>query len=370
MAPAQWTDSDHRFMREALALAHAGIGLVSPNPAVGAVLVKDGKVVGRGTHVYEGRKHAEVLAIEDAGSEARGSTLYLNLEPCSHFGRTGPCADAVVTAGISRVVCAMEDPNPAVAGQGFVRLRAAGVQVEVGLYQDEAQRLNDWFAKFVRTGIPFVTLKAGMSLDAKIAPAPDSNGSPWITSEAARQHAQQLRHAADAIVVGIGTVLADDPSLTDRTGLPRRRSLLRIVLDSHLRTPLTSKLVQSANHDLLICCSPDAAAHSMEHLTSAGAEVIAAPCDWHVLLRLLAERNITSVLIEGGAKVFASALNASVVDKLALYLAPKLLGGEALSAFGSTTTSVPQLRRFRAQRIEDDVLLTGYIRDPYDQIPN
>ncbi|MBV9670264.1 MAG: bifunctional diaminohydroxyphosphoribosylaminopyrimidine deaminase/5-amino-6-(5-phosphoribosylamino)uracil reductase RibD, partial [Acidobacteriales bacterium] len=239
-------EQDARFMREALTLAQAGAAQVSPNPAVGAVLVKGGRVVGRGMHTYEGRKHAEVLAIEDAGPEhSRGATLYLNLEPCSHYGRTPPCADAVISAGVSRVVCAMQDPNPEVSGQGFVRLRAAGVVVDVGMYEAEAKELNESFAKWIRTGRPFVTLKAGMSLDGKIAPGKASGVSRWITSEAARNHAQGLRHTHDAILVGVGTVVADDPSLTDRTGLVRRRPLLRIVVDEHLKIPIHSKLVDS-----------------------------------------------------------------------------------------------------------------------------
>jgi diaminohydroxyphosphoribosylaminopyrimidine deaminase/5-amino-6-(5-phosphoribosylamino)uracil reductase len=366
---SSFSQADQRYMREALTLAQAGVGLVSPNPAVGALLVKDGKVVGRGTHIYDGRKHAEVLAMEDAGAEsARGSTLYLNLEPCSHVGRTGPCADAVIAAGITRVVCAMEDPNAMVAGQGFVRLRAAGLQVDVGLFEAKAKQLNESFAKWIRTGLPLVTLKAGMSLDAKVAPAPGSVHSPWITSEASRTHAQGLRHAADAILVGIGTVLADDPALTDRTGLPRRRPLLRIVLDSSLRIPVESQLVKTADANLLIVCAPAFTEnHTASTLRERGVEVIGiAPDDhWRSLLANLAQRQVTSLLIEGGAGVYASALQSGVVDKLALYIAPKIMGGEALAAFSSPLPHPVELRQFRARRIEEDLFLTGYVHDPY-----
>src|SRR5258708_28442124 len=236
-------DNDDLFLGRALELARAGIALTSPNPCVGAVVVtSDGTLVGEAFHTYQGKKHAEILAIERAGERARGGTLYLNLEPCSHQGRTGPCADAVIAAGIRRVVCSMGDPNPMVAGRGFAKLRAAGIQVEVGGFEAEARQLNEAFAKYIRHKTPFVTLKCAMTLDGKIAPksAPGDSSkgearTAWITGGAARAHVHQLRHQSDAILTGIGTVLADDPLLTDRTGLPRRRPLLLVVLDSRLR---------------------------------------------------------------------------------------------------------------------------------------
>src|SRR5277367_178729 len=258
-------------MRRALQLARAGLGLVSPNPAVGAVIVDaSGREIGSGTHTYDGVKHAEVLALEQAFERARDATLYLNLEPCSHQGRTPPCADAVIAAGISRVVCSMQDPNPQVAGQGFTKLRAAGIKVEVGLFEAEAKKLNERFAKYIRTGKPLVTLKSAMTLDGKIADAtkpgvgpasatPASEGARsgyhWITGEVARAHVQQLRHQSDAILAGVGTVMADDPLLTDRSGLPRRRKLLRVILDSYLRIPPESRVIQTAESDVLVLCS-------------------------------------------------------------------------------------------------------------------
>src|SRR4029079_17266829 len=261
------TNLDELHMREVLDLARAGIALTSPNPCVGAVIVDDaGKVVGSGSHTYDGLKHAEVLAIEQAGAKARGATLYLNLEPCSHQGRTGPCADAGIAAGIKRVVASTPDPNPAVSGRGFAKLRQAGIQVASGLLEEEARSLNDAFAKYIRYRIPLVTLKAGMTLDGKIAPPPEGmmlgaevgTGGPtggWITSEEARAHVQLLRHQHDAILVGVGTVIADNPLLTDRTGLARRRPLLRVILDSHLRLPLQSRVAQTAKEDVLVVCS-------------------------------------------------------------------------------------------------------------------
>src|ERR1700682_3161255 len=247
--------TDEQFLHRALDLARQGIGLASPNPYVGAVVVDTGgNIVGTGTHTYAGVKHAEVRALEHAGVKANGGTLYINLEPCSHQGRTAPCAEAVITAGIRRVVASMQDPNPAVSGRGFERLRAAGMQVEVGRLEDEARRLNESFAKYIRHGMPLVTLKAAMTLDGKIAPPPaeslrEADGAPsggWITSDLARAHVQELRHQHDALLGGVGTILADDPLLTDRSGRPRRRPLLRVILDSRLRLPVESRLVQSA----------------------------------------------------------------------------------------------------------------------------
>src|SRR5215468_892064 len=253
-------ESDGAFLRHALALAQKSFGLASPNPNVGALLVQDdGNIVGRGFHTYDGLKHAEVLAIEQAGDKARAATLYINLEPCSHHGRTGPCTDAVIAAGIRRVVACMPDPNPVVSGRGFAQLRQAGIQVASGILEEEARPLNDAFAKYIRYKLPLITLKAAMTLDGKIAPPPDDlsgtlgAGGPtggWITSDRARTHVQQLRHQHDAILVGVGTVIADNPLLTDRSGLPRRRSLLRVIVDSHLRMPLGSRVAQTASDDV------------------------------------------------------------------------------------------------------------------------
>src|SRR5947207_4360486 len=256
--------SDERYMAHALKLAHQGRALASPNPRVGAVIVDcNDRVAGTGFHTYEGRKHAEVLAMEEARDHARGATLYLNLEPCCHQGRTGPCTDAIIAAGLKRVVVAMTDPNPQVAGQGLEKLRAGGIDVETGLMQAEARKLNESFAKYIRHRQPLITIKSGMTLDGKIAPPPGESATPsalgvggasggWITSTEARAHVQELRHESDAILVGVGTVIADDPLLTDRTGQPRRRPLLRVVLDSRLRLPLESRLVATAQSGVLV----------------------------------------------------------------------------------------------------------------------
>jgi len=337
--------ADRDFMREALALAGKGMALATPNPMVGAIVVQGDRIVGRGFHTWQGLKHAEILALEEAGEAARGATVYQTLEPCSHTGRTGPCADALIAAGVSRVVAASADPNPLVGGEGFRRLRAAGVRVDIATeFQAEAEKLNEPFFHFMRTGRPLVTLKSASTLDGKIAAPEDNTG--WITSERARAHVQELRHASDAIVTGIGTALADDPRLTDRSGLPRARPLWRVVLDSTLRLPLESQLVQTAadssNNDLIVAATSAASAERRRALENRGVEVklFDGPrgrVDIRDVIALLSERRCLSVLIEAGSKVNWAALESGVVDKVFLYYAPKILGGlQSLPMAGGT----------------------------------
>ncbi len=386
--------TDEQFMRRALDLARAGIGLVSPNPVVGAVVVEPGgNEVGAGTHTYDGIKHAEAIALEKAGPSARGGTLYLNLEPCSHQGRTGPCADAVIGAGITRVVCSMQDPNPQVSGQGFARLRSRGIHIDVGLLEAEARRLNESFARFIRHHTPLVTLKAAMTLDGKIAPPPagktpaDSSGARvpheiaaggstggWITGEIARQHVHVLRHENDAIMAGVGTVIADDPLLTDRSGRARRRPLLRVILDSWLRMPEASRLVKSAQGDVLVLYS-QADEKRKEELERLGLRVekVVAHSDGRPnlpdVMRHLAKYDITSVLIEGGATVNWNALSSGVVDKLFLFYAPKILGEGAVPFVASVehghTHIALAARRLRLHQFGEDFAVEGYLRDVY-----
>lgn len=319
------------YMREALGLARQGAGRTSPNPAVGAVLVKEGQVAGRGFHTYAGVKHAEILAIEEAGEAARGATLYLTLEPCCHQGRTPPCTDAILAAGIRKVVAAMEDPNPLVRGEGIRRLRSAGVEVEVASeYTREAEKLNEAFVHFMRTGRPLVTLKAAVTLDGKIA-APDDNYG-WITSEAARAHVQEVRHQHDAVVTGIGTVLSDDCRLTDRTGLERSRPLLRIVLDSQLRLPLTARMVTGCRSDLLVVTTSAASPERRRALAERNVQIVSfdgagGRTDLPSLVEYLASQRYLSLMIEAGSKVNWAALESGIVDKILFYYAPKILGG-------------------------------------------
>ncbi len=363
------------YLREALELARKGKGQTSPNPAVGAVLVRDGEVVGRGFHTYGGMKHAEIWALDEAGARARGATLYINLEPCSHKGRTGPCADALIAAGVSRVIAAMQDPNPRVAGEGLRKLQAAGIEVELAHdFGAEAEKLNEDFVHFMRTGRPLVTLKTALTLDGKIA-APDDNRG-WITSDVARAHVQHLRHNSDAILTGVGTVLADDCLLTDRTGLPRSRPLLRVVADSQLRIPLDSKMVAGVKGDLAIVTTSAASTERRKALESRGVKVLtfdgkSGRTDLRRLVEWLGEEKCLSLLIEAGSMLNGAALDTGIVDKIFFYYAPKILGGtESLSVAGGIG-----LRRrmdailFRGIQLhpiaEDEFAVEGYIRKEF-----
>jgi diaminohydroxyphosphoribosylaminopyrimidine deaminase / 5-amino-6-(5-phosphoribosylamino)uracil reductase len=375
--------TDEIFLRQALDLARQGIGLTSPNPCVGAVLVDaHGGVVGIGFHTFDGLKHAEILALEQAGEKARRATLYVNLEPCSHRGRTGPCADAVIASGVSRVVACMQDPNPLVAGQGFAELRDAGVTVESGILEEDAKLLNEHFAKYIRHHTPLITLKSAMTLDGKIAPPPSpsarigSSGNNWITGDLARAHVQELRHQNDAILVGVGTVIADDPLLTDRSGRPRRRPLLRVILDSRLRLPVESRLVQTAHDDVVVLCS-FAEEKKKRQLLKLGIRVEQLPTansDGHPDLAaaalFLGETEITSLMIEGGAMVNWAALASGIVDKVFLYYAPRILGGVTSVPFAGGTGfpalgNAVHVKSIRLHRFGEDFAVEGYLKDPY-----
>jgi diaminohydroxyphosphoribosylaminopyrimidine deaminase/5-amino-6-(5-phosphoribosylamino)uracil reductase len=375
------TMQDERFMDRAIQLAAATVGLASPNPQVGCVLVQGDEVVAEGAHLYDQRDHAEITALKQAanlGLDTTGATAYVTLEPCSHHGRTGPCADALIAARIGRCVVATEDPNPLVAGQGIARLRAAGIEVTVGVLQQQARDLNDAFACSIQHKRPFVTLKAALSVDGYLAPpssARTTTGPYWVTGPAARAEVQQLRHASDAILTGIGTVLADDPVLTDRTGLPRRRPLLRVVLDSRLRTQLDSQLIRTASADLLLLHAPAASAAKIDALRSAGAEVLEVeidPADGHLslpaVLRILAERQILSVLLEAGSHLNGAFLAQHLVDRAILFYGESELGASALPfAQGVASPFLFQqtLRRVSHKTFGPDAEIVGYLRDPW-----
>jgi diaminohydroxyphosphoribosylaminopyrimidine deaminase / 5-amino-6-(5-phosphoribosylamino)uracil reductase len=381
--------ADEQLLHRALELARQGIGLASPNPCVGAVIADaHGNVVGSGTYSYAGVKHAEVLALEAAGPKARGATLYINLEPHAHQGRTPPCTDALIAAGIHRVVASMPDPNPKVSGKGFEKLRAAGIQVEVGHLEEEARRLNEAFARYIRHGTPLVTLKSAMTLDGKIAPPPadhaptstDGFSGSWITGEVARAHAQELRYQNDALLVGVGTILSDNSLLTDRSGHPRRRRLLRVILDSNLRLPLESQLVKSvaaeqANDVLVFSVSADRFKKKQLEQLGIRIENIAAVGpdgrpDLHAILRRLGQLEITSVMIEGGATVTANALASGIVDKIFLYYAPRILAGTDSIPFAAGAgfrdmSQAAQIKHIHLHRFGEDFAVEGYLRDPY-----
>ncbi|MGA8510436.1 MAG: bifunctional diaminohydroxyphosphoribosylaminopyrimidine deaminase/5-amino-6-(5-phosphoribosylamino)uracil reductase RibD [Candidatus Sulfotelmatobacter sp.] len=383
--------TEDQFLHQVLTLARQGMALASPNPYVGAMIVDGrGTIVGTGAYTYHGLKHAEVIALEQAGKKARGSTLYINLEPHSHQGRTPPCTDALIAAGIHRVVASMPDPNPKVSGRGFEKLRAAGVHVEVGRMGAEARRLNEAFARYIRHGVPLVTLKAAMTLDGKIALPPGTEakreaGTPaggWITGEAARAHVHEQRHQSDAIMVGVGTILADDPLLTDRSGHPRRQRLLRVVLDSHLRLPLKSRVVQSvapegAKNDVLVLCSL-AEKKKKTDLEARGIRVEQLPSasdgrpDIHSILRLLGQLEVTSLMIEGGATINGMALASGIVDKVFFYYAPKILASEGSVSFakGDRSRHTEEgllVKHLQLHRFGNDVALEGYLRNPYEE---
>ncbi len=386
--PSHSTDDP---LQRALELARQGLGLASPNPYVGAVIADaEGNVVGTGSYTYSGVKHAEILALEAAGKKARGSTLHINLEPHAHQGRTPACTDALIAAGIHRVVASMPDPNPKVSGQGFERLRAAGIQVEVGRLEEQARRLNEAFARYIRHGTPLVTLKAAMTLDGKIAPPPAEvldryDGIPaggWVTSEVARAHVQELRHQNDALMVGAGTILSDNPLLTDRSGRPRRRPLLRVILDSRLRLPLESRLVKSVvadrKNDVLVFCS-SADEQKKAQFEELGVRIETIPAvepdgrpDLPAILRRLGQLEIISVLIEGGATVNWTALASNVVDKVFLYYAPKILAGSGSIPFAAGAgflhmSQAAQVKHIQLHRFGEDFAVEGYVRDAYGE---
>jgi diaminohydroxyphosphoribosylaminopyrimidine deaminase/5-amino-6-(5-phosphoribosylamino)uracil reductase len=330
-----------RFMQHALALARKGAGLASPNPMVGCVIVREGQIVGEGFHQYEWRDHAEIVALKSAGEKARGATLYVTLEPCNHTGRTGPCTEAIIAAGVQRVVAAMEDPNPVNAGRGFERLGAAGIEVFTGVGEEEARRLNEPFVCWIRTKKPFVTLKSALTLDGQLALPKERSGKrkrrDWISSEESRAEVQRMRHASDALLTGIGTILADDPLLTDRSGLPRRKRLLRVILDSKLRLPPGSRIVKTSDDDLLVFTAAPLHSAKVRKLQKAGVEVVHAKArsgrvDLLAVLAELGCREILSVLLEAGSNLNGAALAAGVVHKLFLFYAPKI-AGESRVAF-------------------------------------
>ncbi|HYK36845.1 bifunctional diaminohydroxyphosphoribosylaminopyrimidine deaminase/5-amino-6-(5-phosphoribosylamino)uracil reductase RibD [Alloacidobacterium sp.] len=361
---------DLQWMTRALELAQRSVGLSSPNPAVGCVLVQgDGSLVGEGVHEYDKLDHAEIAALKGAGEKARGATAYVTLEPCSHQGRTGPCADALIAAQVSRVVVATGDPNPAVNGQGLAKLRAAGISVTTDMLRDQARALNDGFAKHIRNGLPFVTLKAGLSLDGRIAPASVPAGQThYITSEASRTIVQRMRHASDAVITGVDTVIADDPLLTDRSGLRRRRPLLRVVLDSSLRLPVGSKLVKSAQGDV-VAFHASANSDRVWALEDAGIRLERIEAvDGHVslpaVMKRLGERPVLNAMLEAGPRLNSSALVSGVVDKLCLFYAPCFLGADAVPLLAGGRIAAP-IERISWKTVGDDVCLEGYLRDPW-----
>lgn len=375
-------------MQEALALAQRSVGIASPNPQVGCVLVKDGALVGKGFHAYDWLDHAEVCALKEAGREARGATAYVTLEPCCTAGRTGPCTRALIEAGVSKVIVATEDPNPAVHGKGLEQLRKAGLDVETGVLEQEARRLNDGFARHIRTGLPFVNLKAAASLDGRIAPAPGTapRGSPvYLTGEESRAEVHRMRHAVDAVMTGINTVLQDDPLLTDRSGLKRRRPLLRVVLDSGLRLPMDAKLVRTAHEDVIVFCTVapterqrglEAMGVRVERVDAEEAPATTAAQRWsdpgrrggvslQQVFRKLGDLNVLNVMMEAGSQLNNSALSGGHVDMVTLFYAPLFLGTAGVPLLQEPVTVPPSTCQPVVERFGPDVRVQTCLRDPW-----
>jgi diaminohydroxyphosphoribosylaminopyrimidine deaminase/5-amino-6-(5-phosphoribosylamino)uracil reductase len=365
---ATWTDLDRRLMARALELAGKGVGLVSPGPLVGCVIADpEGRVVGEGFYVFEDVSHAETIALAEAGARARGGTAYVSLEPHAHFGRTSPCTDALIAAGIKRVVAPIQDLNPKVSGNGFEHLRRAGLDVEVGLLAQEAQQINEAYLHYMTTGRPFVHLKIATSLDGKIATR--TGDTRWITGPVARKRAHELRHQYDAILVGSGTAIKDDPVLTDRSGLPRRRPLARVVLDSRLQLSVESNLVRTTESSpLIVFSASDVDAEKLARFEERGVEVCR--YDDKDLIKVLVElgsRSLQSVLVEGGSELAGSFIDSRLVNKVTFFISPKIIGGRtapvAVAGEGvDLLIDALELEKVSIERAGEDIEVTGYPR--------
>jgi diaminohydroxyphosphoribosylaminopyrimidine deaminase/5-amino-6-(5-phosphoribosylamino)uracil reductase len=381
MTILEYIERDIYWMKRALELARRGIGVTSPNPAVGCVILdRAGQVIGEGWHEYDLKDHAEIVALKEAQQHAltfqkedrlKGGTAYVTLEPCNHTGRTGPCTEALIAAGLGRVVAATVDPNPNVAGHGLEMLRAAGLQTAVGVCEAEARRINEGFARWIQHRRPLVLMKVAMTLDGRIAP-PAGQQAPhqayWITGEASRAAVQPLRWQADAALTGVDTVLADDPWLTDRSGLRRRRILLRVVLDSALRMPLDSKMVNSAQNDLVIfTVSKDEA--KIGELEKRGVRVEVLPADGGrvplgKVLDKLGEEGILTVITETGTRLNTALLAGGLVDRVHLFVSPQIMGSDAVPAF-HRMTQFTRMAEVEVERYGNDLGLCSLLRDPW-----
>lgn len=360
-------ERDERYMRLALRLALKGAGRTRPNPMVGAVLARAGKIMAAGYHQRAGGDHAEIVALKKAGRRARGATLYLNVEPCDHYGKTPPCTLSLIQAGIKRVVAGMVDPDPRVSGRGIRRLRRSGIQVDVGILAEESRRLNEAYIKYITRHIPFVILKLAASLDGRIATS--SGDSQWITEVASRRYVHAMRNQADAVLVGIGTVLADNPRLTCR--IPGGRDPLRVVLDPRLRIPLSARLLRGRKAEkTIVVAGPRVPAKKVKAIESYGAQVWNLPArkgriGLTPLLRRLAKMGLLSVMIEGGATTAGHALKEEIVDKILFFYAPKIIGAEGrpmINLLGiKRMNQSPRIRAMELKRIGNDFLVEGYL---------
>ena len=369
--PEEQKKIDEMYMERALELAAKGRGTTTPNPMVGAVIVNNGRIIGEGYHIRAGEGHAEVNAFKNAVEDVTGATMYVTLEPCSHYGKTPPCADKIVEKKIGRVVVGALDPNPLVAGRGIEKIRNAGIPVITGVLAERSIALNEVFMKYIVTKRPFVLLKAAMSLDGKIATA--EGESQWISCETSREEVHRLRHELTGIMAGIGTVLADDPMLNCR--IPGGKQPVRIIVDSHLSIPEESKLVCSAKEfPLVVAAVENSDAAKKERLAEQGVKVIevsaddAGHVDLNILMDCLGEMKIDSILLEGGGRLAEGALKAGIVDKVQFYIAPMLIGGESaktpVEGRGIAALSEAwHISNWKAEVIGDDIKITGYIKE-------
>ncbi|MDD5604564.1 MAG: bifunctional diaminohydroxyphosphoribosylaminopyrimidine deaminase/5-amino-6-(5-phosphoribosylamino)uracil reductase RibD [Dehalococcoidales bacterium] len=360
-------------MQEALSLARLALGSVSPNPAVGAILVQDDIVVGRGYTQPPGQAHAEVVALQQAGEAAKGSSLYVTLEPCCHYGKTPPCTEAIIRAGVSEVHAAMIDPNPVVNGKGLAALQQAGIKTVLGESKEEAQEIVEAYIKYITTGIPFVTAKFAMSLDGKIATG--SGDSKWISSESSRSYSHSLRNQHDSIMAGINTVLKDDPRLTVRSGSGKggtaHRQPVRVIVDSYARTPLNAQILAETGRTI-IAVGEEVSEQRKQQLIEKGAEIIELPVingfiDLKQLISELGKKDITSVMVEGGGSVLGSLFDQQVVDKVVAFIAPIIIGGDlARSPVGGQgvdkVTEAFKLTNVKYANFENDIMVIGYLR--------
>lgn len=364
-------DIDLKFMKRALELAKRGIGFTNPNPLVGAVIVKEGRIIGEGYHAIYGGHHAEINAFLNAKEQVNGATMYVTLEPCSHYGKTPPCAKAIIEKGIKRVVIALIDPNPLVAGNGIKMLRDSGIEVIPGLMEEESKKLNEIFIKYITTKLPFGILKTAMTLDGKIATY--SGDSKWITNEKSREYVHKLRHRVSAIMVGIGTVLQDNPYLNTRLPKAKGVDAVRIIIDSKARIPLDSNVLNmNSAAGTVIATTMLAPKQKLIELRKKGAEIVECPLldgkvDLRFLFKTLGGKNIDSVLIEGGSELNYSAIEAGIIDKIITFIAPKIIGGrEAKTPFGGLgkeyMKEALQLKTSEIHRIGDDIMIETYLR--------
>ena len=367
----------HRYMECALSLAKLAMGYTSPNPAVGAVIVKDGLAIGMGYTHPAGSEHAEIMALRQAGDRAWGATMYVTLEPCPHYGRTPPCTEAIIDAGVSEVHIALLDPNPVVSGRGIGRLNEKGIKTHVGMCQREAYEVNEAYIKHITTGLPFVVAKFAMSLDGKIATR--TGDSKWITREEARNYAHALRHTVDAIMVGVNTVVADNPRLTAKgcggKGGIGKMQPLRLIVDSRGKVPLNARIFDPPGEVWLAVMAPFDSAKK-ERFVRAGAEVVELPArggsvDIGELLKLLGRREIVTVLVEGGGKLLGSLFDHHLVDKVLAFISPIIIGGhEAVTVGGNGVDNIAKAMRLRRVDIKsfgDDILVSGYVEERLSQ---